>query len=109
MALIQTTVDDSVKARADKVLERYDLTTPMAVKMVITQVANKGRSPSDGIHFREAADEELTDNARRDMVLDMVLAEAQEYGIVPDDSTTSSDVPAAILAELGIRPSEVGQ
>lgn len=40
---------------------------------------------------------------------DMVYAEAQEYGIVPDDSTTSPDVPADVLAELGISPSEVGQ
>lgn len=55
MALIQTTVDGSVKKRADKVFERSGLTTPMAARVMVTQVANEGRSPFDGLFFREPA------------------------------------------------------
>lgn len=104
MALIQTTVDDSVKRRADAVFERNGLTTAMAVRVMVTQVANEGRSPFDGLFFRGSAVELAEDVAR-----DMAYAEAQEYGIIPDDSSFTSDVPADVLGRLEIRPGEVGQ
>lgn len=103
MALIQTTVDDSVKARADKVFERCGLTTPMAVRVMVTQVANEGRSPFDGLFSREPA-VGLVEDIKRDMV----YAEAQEYGLIPDDSPQSpSTVPSDVLSSLGVKCQEV--
>lgn len=105
MALIQTTVDDSVKQRADKVFERAGLTTPMAVRVMVTQVANEGRSPFDGLFSRGTA-VELAEDVKRDMI----IAEAQEYGIIPDDSLPDPlSIPSDVLASLGIKPAEVGQ
>lgn len=105
MALIQTTVDDSVKARADAVFERCGLTTPMAVRVMVTQAANEGRSPFDGLFSRGAA-LELAEDIKRDMV----YAEAQEYGLIPENSPEDpSEVPADVLLSLGIDPEEVGQ
>ena len=49
MALIQTTVDDDVKARADAAFSRSGLTSAMAMRVMITQVANSGISPFDGL------------------------------------------------------------
>ena len=48
MALIQTTVDDDVKARADAVFSRSGLTSAMAMRVMITQVANSGSALSMG-------------------------------------------------------------
>lgn len=104
MALIQTTVNDAVKSRADEVFARSGLTTPMAVRVMVTQVANEGRSPFDGLFSRGTA-LDLADDIRRDMV----YAEAQEYGLIHDDAAASASVPDDILAELGLAPSEVGQ
>lgn len=105
MALIQTNVDDDVKARADKVFARNGLTTPMAMKIMVTQVANEGRSPFDGLFSRGVATE-LAEDVRRDMV----YAEAQELGLIPDDAQEDpTRIPDDILEELGIAPEEVGQ
>lgn len=105
MALIQTNVDDDVKARADKVFSRNGLTTPMAMKIMVTQVANEGRSPFDGL-FSGGVARELAEDVRRDMV----YAEAQEYGFLPDDANDDpTKIPDDILAGWGISPEEVGQ
>ena len=45
MALLQTTIDDDVKKRADEVFARSGLTSAMAVRVMVTQVANTGVSP----------------------------------------------------------------
>ena len=55
MALIQTTVDDDVKARADAVFSRSGLTSAMAMRVMITQVANSGISPFDGLFSTPAS------------------------------------------------------
>lgn len=105
MALIQADVDDSVKERADSVFARSGLTTPDAVRIMVTQVANEGRSPFDGIFVR-AVEPELAEDVRRDMV----YAEAVELGIVPEDALDDpADVPLSVLRDLGIDPEEVGQ
>ncbi len=104
MALVQTTVDDDVKARADAAFAQNGITTPMAIRMMITQVANEGRTPFDGI-FTSGAATELAEDVRRDMV----YAEAQEYGFIPDDADDASTISEEALAELGLSPDEVGQ
>ncbi|WP_455138561.1 type II toxin-antitoxin system RelB/DinJ family antitoxin [Thermophilibacter sp.] len=105
MALIQTTVDDKVKERADAVFARNGLTTPMACRIMVTQVANEGRSPFDGLFSRGTA-VELAEDVRRDMV----YAEAVELGLLPDDTEPDpTEVPADILDGLGLAPEEVGQ
>ena len=78
MALIQINVPDDVKARADAAFARNGITTPAAMKMMVTQV-------------------------------DMLLAEAQEYGLVADDATDARTIPDDVLGELGLTAQEVGQ
>ena len=41
MALIQINVPDDVKQRADAAFARNGITTPSAMKMMVTQVANE--------------------------------------------------------------------
>lgn len=104
MALIQVVVDDEIKAKADAAFARNGVTTPMAMRMMVTQVANEGRTPFDGVFSGQAATE-LAEDIRRDMI----FAEAQEYGLIPDDSLSGDRIPDDILAELGLAPEEVGQ
>ncbi len=104
MALVQTTVDDDIKARADAAFAKNGITTPMAIRMMITQVANEGRTPFDGIFVSDAATE-LAEDVRRDMI----YVEAQEYGLIPDDTGDATVISDEVLDELGLSPDEVGQ
>ena len=40
---------------------------------------------------------------------DMLLAEAQEYGLIADDATDARTIPDDVLGELGLTAQEVGQ
>lgn len=107
MALIQVTVDDEIKRKADAAFARNGITTPMAMRMLVTQVANEDRTPFDGVFFSPSG-VELAEDVRRDMV----YAEAQEYGLIPDDSIASTGdftIPDDVLDDLGLTPEEVGQ
>ncbi len=105
MALIQLNVPDDVKARADKAFARSGLTTPYAMRIMVSQVAETGRTPFDGL-FSSPAGQQYSDDVR----LAMLRAEAQEYGLIPDDAGDDPlEIPADILAEMGIAPEEVGQ
>ena len=106
MALIQINVDDDIRRRADAAFARCGITTPMAMKMMVTQVANEGRTPFDGL-FTDGPALKLAEDVRRDMV----YAEALELGLIREepeeaDPTRISD---GVLAALGIAPEEVGQ
>ena len=94
MALIQVNVPDDVKARADAAFARNGITTPAAMKMMVTQVANENRTPFDGVFSSPSARE---------------LAEAQEYGLIADDATDARTIPDDVLGELGLTAQEVGQ
>lgn len=102
MALIQTTVDDSVKKRADEVFAKNGLTTAMAVRVMVTQVANTGKSPFDGL-FTGAGGTEFSDDVYRAMLRE----EAKEYGLLPDDSFDASEIPVDVLDMLGVTADEV--
>lgn len=102
MALIQTTVDDDVKARADKVFARSGLTTAMAVRVMVTQVANTGVSPFDGL-FMGQGGQNYSDEVR----LAMLREEAKEYGLIPDDSFDATTMPDDVLDMLGVTADEV--
>ena len=49
MALIQLNVPDEVKDRADRAFARSGLTTPYAMRIMVNQVAQTGRTPFDGL------------------------------------------------------------
>ena len=102
MSLIQTTVDDDVKARADKVFARSGLTTAMAVRVMVTQVANTGVSPFDGL-FMGQGGQNYSDEVR----LAMLREEAKEYGLIPDDSFDATTMPDDVLDMLGVTADEV--
>lgn len=105
MALIQLNVPDDVKERADAALARSGLTTPYAMRIMVNQVAETGRTPFDGL-FSSPAGRQYSDDVR----LAMLRAEAQEYGLLEDDAADDPlEIPANILAEMGISPEEVGQ
>ena len=102
MAIIQTTVDDDVKRDADAVFARSGLTTAMAVRVMVTQVAREGRSPFDGLFSSGRMSAELAERAH----LDMLRAEAMEYGIVPDESYDARELPESALEILGLTEDE---
>lgn len=102
MALLQTTVDDDVKARADKVFARSGLTTAMAVRVMVTQVANTGVSPFDGL-FMGQGGQNYSDEVR----LAMLREEAKEYGLIPDDSFDATTMPNDVLDMLGVTADEM--
>ena len=105
MALIQVRVDDAVKEKADEAFARSGMTTPSGMKAIITQIANDGRTPFDGL-LSSVPYEAMSECMRRAMV----RAEAIELGIIPDDSSDDpTRVPNDVLDYLGINPSEVGQ
>jgi addiction module RelB/DinJ family antitoxin len=105
MALIQLNVPDDVKERADAAFARSGLTTPYAMRIMVNQVAETGRTPFDGL-FSSPAGRQYSDDVR----LAMLRAEAQEYGLLEDDAAGDPlEIPADILAEMGISPEEVGQ
>ena len=95
MALIQINVPDDVKARADAAFARNGITTPAAMKMMVTQVANENRTPFDGV-FSSPSARELGEDVRRDM-------------LVADDATDARTIPDDVLGELGLTAQEVGQ
>ncbi|AIZ14760.1 type II toxin-antitoxin system RelB/DinJ family antitoxin [Bifidobacterium catenulatum] len=104
MALIQINVPDDVKQRADAAFARNGITTPSAMKMMVTQVANESRTPFDGL-FSSGVSRELAEDVRRDML----RVEAQEYGLLPDDAVDARTIPDDVLGELGLTAEEVGQ
>lgn len=105
MALIQLNVPDDVKERADAAFARSGLTTPYAMRIMVNQVAETGRTPFDGL-FSSPAGRQYSDDVR----LAMLRAEAQEYGLLEDDAADDPlEIPADILVEMGISPEEVGQ
>lgn len=105
MALIQLNVPDDIKERADAAFARSGLTTPYAMRIMVNQVAETGRTPFDGL-FSSPAGRQYSDDVR----LAMLRAEAQEYGLLEDDAADDPlEIPADILAEMGISPEEVGQ
>lgn len=92
------------RVRADAAFARNGITTPMAMKMMVVQVANEGRTPFDGV-FTGGSARELAENVRRDMV----YAEAQELGLISDDAHDALQISDEVLHALGVSPDEVGQ
>ena len=102
MALLQTTIDDDVKARADAVFARSGLTSAMAVRVMVTQVANTGVSPFDGL-FSSRGGVAYSDEVHRAMIRE----EAKEYGLIPDDSFDATTMPDEVLDLLGVTAEQV--
>lgn len=102
MALVQVNVPDDVKTRADEAFARNGITTPGAMRMMITQVANTGVTPFDGV-FSGLKSKELTE----DIYIDTLREEAKEYGIIPDDAHDATKMSQDILDILGVSTEEV--
>lgn len=102
MALLQTTIDDDVKARADAVFARSGLTSAMAVRVMVTQVANTGVSPFDGL-FSTPAGRAFSEEVR----VAMLREEAKECGLLPDDSFDATTMPDDVLDMLGVTAEQV--
>ena len=96
--------DKTIKFGFAPVCVTKGITTPAAMKMMVTQVANENRTPFDGV-FSSPSARELGEDVRRDML----LAEAQEYGLIADDATDARTIPDDVLGELGLTAQEVGQ
>lgn len=104
MALIQINVPDDVKARADAAFARNGITTPAAMKMMVTQVAHENRTPFDGV-FSSPAARELGEDVRRDMLL------CRGPGIRAGRRRRHrrANHPRRRARELGLTAQEVGQ
>lgn len=102
MALIQINVSDEIKGKADEAFSRNGITTPMAMKMMVTQVATDGRTPFDGLFTGGGG---LSERVYRDMV----RAEVQEFGIIPDDASPYEGIPHDVLVDLGVDGSEIAR
>ncbi|GAK31140.1 hypothetical protein WOSG25_071170 [Weissella oryzae SG25] len=53
--LIQLKISAETKLKADEILKQHGLSTQAAVKMFLTQIANTGRSPFDGIFYKDSS------------------------------------------------------
>lgn len=90
-------------AWVDMVPLESDLSVPKTVSSEYCQGAELDESPTDIPLHR---DYPYSESVR----LAMCQAEAQEYGLAGDDSGDDPlRIPDDILAEMGIRPDEVGQ
>lgn len=49
--LIQVRIDEDVKSKADKIFEHAGLSTQQALKIFLTQIAQTGQTPFDGVFF----------------------------------------------------------
>lgn len=105
MAVLQTTIDDDVKARADAVFARSGLTSAMAVRVMVTQVANTGVSPFDGLFLGQGG-QAYSEEVR----LAMLREEAKDCGLIEDDALDDPIcIPDDLLDEWGLTAEEVGQ
>ena len=84
---------------------KSDLSVPKAVRSGDSQGAEFDESPAD-LQTTSHRNYPYSESVR----LAMRQAEAQEYGLAEDDSGDDPiRIPDDILAEMGIRPDEVGQ
>ena len=94
--------------KCSAILNRSAILNPSCMQNIsywmVTQVANEGKTPFDGLFFADEA-RVLADDVRRDMV----RAEAQEFGLLPDDATDATIIPEGILSELGLTAHDVDQ
>ncbi|WP_259297784.1 type II toxin-antitoxin system RelB/DinJ family antitoxin [Bifidobacterium pseudocatenulatum] len=104
MALIQINVPDDVKVRADAAFARNGITTPGAMKMMVTQVASENRTPFDGLFFCGNQPRTCARCPSR-----YASRGAREYGLLSDDATDARIVPDSVLNELGLTAEEVGR
>lgn len=103
MSLIQINVPSDIKEKADKAFSRSGLTTPMAMKILITQVANSNHTPFDDLFITPAYK-----NFAEEVSRAMVREEAMEYGFIPDTAKTwTGDFDDETLKILGLTREEL--
>lgn len=103
MAQASPEIRAEVSARVDEVASECDLSVPKTASSVYCQGAEIDESQTDiPLH----CDHPYSESVR----LAMCQAEAQEYGLVDDDSGDDPlRIPDDMLAEMGVSPDEVGQ
>lgn len=84
--LVQLKLPSDVKKKLDDIFAKDGTTTPQALKMIATQIANHGFSPFTTVQYEqysEPVSEELKDRLRVD--------ELKMVGYLPDDADTFDD------------------
>lgn len=95
---IKTRTSAEVKEAAAEIYSHWGLSLSDAVNMFLVKSIDVG-----GLPFEAVREKPLPYEVRKAML----IAEAQEFGIIPDDSTTESEVPDEVLASLGLTKEEV--
>lgn len=98
--LVQIKLPASIKSKLDEIFAKDGATTPQALKMIATQIANNGRSPFTTMYYEEYTEpvsDELKSQLRED--------ELEVLGYLPDDSqdyTNEQSLDEAFHKNLGI-------
>lgn len=98
--LIQIKVPLDIKNKLDEIFAKDGTTTPQALKMIATQIANSGHSPFTTMYYEEYSEpvsDELKERLRTD--------ELEILGYLPDKSETYStkeELDKAFEKHLGI-------
>lgn len=98
--LIQIKVPSATKEKLDKIFAKDGTTTPQALKMIATQIANSGRSPFTTIYY-----EDYTEPVSDEMKARLREDELEVLGYLPDKSknyTSERELDDDFKKNLGI-------
>lgn len=98
--LVQIKLPAATKDKLDKIFAKDGATTPQALKMIATQIANNGHSPFTTMHY-----EEYTEPVSDEMKARLREDELEVLGYLPDDSHNYEDeksLDEAFKNNLGI-------
>lgn len=98
--LVQIRIPASVKGKLDEIFSKHGTTTPQGLKMIATQIANRGQSPFTTMHYEEY-DEQVSDEVKQRLRED----ELEVLGSLPDNSRNYTDEQSlddAFQRQLGI-------
>lgn len=98
--LVQIKLPESTKAKLDAIFAKDGATTPQALKMIATQIANHGYSPFTTMYY-----EEYTEPVSNKLKAKLREDELEVLGYLPDNSTNYTDeqsLDEAFKKNLGI-------
>lgn len=98
--LVQIEIPVNVKEKLDEIFAKDGTTTPQGLKMIATQIANRGQSPFTTMHYEEY-DEQVSNEVKQRLRED----ELEVLGSLPDNSINYTDEQSlddAFQRQLGI-------
>ena len=104
MALIQITSPTTSKRGADAAFARNGITTPAAMKMMVTQVRPREPHP-----VRRSLLLPGRTRTRRGRTPRHAARRGPGIRLIADDATDARTIPDDVLGELGLTAQEVGQ